>query len=116
MKLNVFWIILLQVCLQTLTMQAAGLQALEAERELYRLVKVQLHGEPLDLRWTSGANHIAFSPDGKHLAVSFARNKNVMIYEIAAEKAKRFDRELEKLKQASQAAEEIVQTLNQETA
>lgn len=105
MKLNIFWIIALNIGLQVLTVKAESLKALEVEREIQMLVKVRLHGEPLKLfDDNDAAKTVAFSPDGKHIAVSFNPG-SVVIYDIAAEKAKRFDHEMEKVRQEMKEAE-----------
>lgn len=85
---------------QALTAQANDLQALAAERELHRLVKIKLHGEPLELFGSNSpsAKTIAFSADGKYLAVAYTPG-SVLIYDIFAERAKKFDCEIEKMRQ-----------------
>jgi len=104
MKLSIYLIIILQICLQILPMEAANLQALEAQREVHRLVKIKLHGEPLVLENNDRATKsIAFSPDGKHLAVAYSPGA-VFIYDLTAEKTKRFDHEIEKMKNEIQEA------------
>lgn len=104
MKFNIFFVIFLPACLLVSsihTEQAEDLQALKTERELRQLVKVKLHGEPLEVSHAhrTANKTVAFSPDGKHLAVAYTPGP-VIIYDITAEKAKRFDSELEKMKQS----------------
>lgn len=105
MNLKIFLIIVLFPSFLSLAVPSKDLKALERERELRGLIKVKLHGEPLPLldehdETYNASKSLAFSPDGKHLAVGFTPGP-VVIYDIAAEKAKRFDAELEKLKQES---------------
>lgn len=101
MKLNIILITLI-FSLQNLTIHAANLQALEAERELHRLVKIKLHGEPLKLEdYNDSTKAIAFSSDGKYLAVAFTPGP-VLIYDLPAEKTKRLDREKEKMRKEVQ--------------
>jgi len=106
MKVPIYLIIFLQICLQMLPMQANDLQALEAQREIHRLVKIKLYGEPLSLAGNhySATKSLAFSPDGKQLAIAYSPG-SVLIYDLVAEKAKRFDREVEKMKKELKESE-----------
>lgn len=111
MKLNILALLIFQICLQNLTIQAMNLQALETEREIRRLVKIKLHGEPLEIPGTHGANQIAFSPDGRYIATAFGpRQPNVTIWDIRAERAKRFDAEVEKMTKEIKEAEHLVES------
>jgi len=90
MKLKLYLLLILTLTIKTVI--AANLQALEAERELHRLAKIKLHGEPLKFDDYNDANKvIAFSPDGKYLAVAFSPGP-VLIYNLPAEKNKELDR------------------------
>lgn len=100
MKLRVPIFLAALVSLYILPLVAADLQGLEEERELRRLAKIKAYGEPLVLEVSPAATSVSFSHDGRFLAVSAGLKDQgkVIVYDLPAERTKKFDREVELLR------------------